>query len=105
MASDRVILRPVKESDYNFIYGTWLNNLWYNKENTTTLTKDAFYKVHHIRVEKALKIKPAVIACTEFDPDLIVGYAVAVYPLWVYVKKDWRGIGVEEVLSEGIKSY
>jgi hypothetical protein len=101
---DKIVLRPLRETDLNFIYGTWLNNLWFNRENTTTLAKDTFYKVHHLRIEKALKIKACKIACIEADPDLIVGYAVAVYPLWVYVKKDWRGIGVEGMLNEATKS-
>jgi hypothetical protein len=97
---DKIVLRALRDSDLNFIYGTWLNNLWFSRENKTTLSKETFYKVHHLRVEKALKIKSSKIACIESDPDLIVGYAVGVEPLWIYVKKDWRGIGVEEMLRE-----
>lgn len=89
-------IRGLEDADKPFIFATWLNHLWYHRDNKTTLPKDTFMGLHHARIERLMKdatcFEVAVIA---EDPYPIVGYAVHADKKFIYMKKAWRGLGVE----------
>lgn len=87
----RIIVRPVTQSDHNFIFATYLRNRWFDKANTTTLKRSTWSSMQHKRLEGILALEHCLVACIDEDPDTIVGYILldGKEP-WSYVKLDWR---------------
>jgi len=95
-----VQIRSFKKEDEAFIFATWLRHLWYSKDNKTTLSKETFMRLHHSRISDLLNSRPVEVACLAEDPDVIVGYAVHDDNRFTYLKKAWRGLGVEKLFKE-----
>jgi hypothetical protein len=97
----KIVLRNFKKEDENFIYATYLRNRYYHAQNDTTLSKDTWMKAHHNRLEKMFQeAKVAIhIACLSDDPDTILGYRIFNDERFSYIKKDWRGIGIEKLFK------
>lgn len=98
LVGPRVVVRAMKPTDTNFIFATWLRQLWFSTNNISTLPKDTFMRLHHARIDKLLKQVPIRIICLEEDPDVILGYAIDTEPAYIYFKKSWRGAGLEKLL-------
>lgn len=99
-AKSVIKVRELRESDLAFIFATWLRQLWFSPSNKTTFGKEEFMRLHHMRIEKVLKEKPVRVACLLEDEDVIVGYEVKDSEPFTYMKKAWRGLGVEKLLKE-----
>ncbi len=98
--SDLVTLRPMVESDKNFVMATALRGLFYGESWFSEIKKDTFMSHYHKTLEYILAkdTTQVVIACLKEDPDIILGYSILT-PLsdtahFVFVKKSWRGIGI-----------
>lgn len=109
-----ISIRKMVEGDKNCIRSTWVKRLkwgkywnddqqgkdsyWFHYHNEE-IEQDTFFRNYQKIIEHVLN-KPGVsisVACLREDPDVILGYAVMEGPAtlhWVYVKKDWRGIGL-----------
>ena len=102
--SESLIIRPFKEEDKNFILATWLPGLYHGGAWYSEMPKDVFMKNYHGFLEQLLKHHNTEIkvSCLSSDHDVIIGYVViAKDPLalhWVYVKNDFRKIGVASML-------
>lgn len=109
--SDLIDYRPAEESDLNFIFSTWCKGLLGGNDFYRMIDPKAFYENYGEFLKRKLA-KPGVlvlIACLKETPDVIIGYSVTekIKGLnvvhWVYVKKDWRRIGIaKEILPSQI---
>jgi hypothetical protein len=97
----KVVTRGFKKEDENFIYATYLRNNWYSASQKTTLPKDTWMRLTHERLERAMYETPSTIriACLSDDPDTILGYSLKSPERFTYIKRDWRGIGIEALLN------
>jgi GNAT superfamily N-acetyltransferase len=98
---ENVVLRPVRESDLNFIRSSWLKSY---RPLYTMVPNPVYYAVYHGVVE-GLLARPTsrtVVACASDHDDHILGYACA-EPTeqrfhWAYVKEPFRRIGIGRAL-------
>lgn len=105
----RIVIRPVTDSDHNFIYATYIRNRWFDKGNVTTLKRSTWSAMQHKRLEGLLGTQGScVIACLDEDSDTIVGYS-----FWdgrtpfTYIKLSWRQLNPsvkEQLLKELTKN-
>lgn len=98
-----VLVREFREADEDFLYSSWLHSFRYCLVNLG-MGKDEYYRTFHKRIEEILKGAEVKVACEDSDPELIMGYVVygqrEVY--WVYVKEDFRKLGVGTKLLESV---
>lgn len=103
--SDLIAMRGFLPDDQNLILATWLRGLYYSDTWYSEIPKSVFMKEYHEVLLKLLaspntEIK---IACLKEDPYVVLGYAVYSSPHsalhWVYIKKNWRGIGLAKDLT------
>lgn len=99
-----IMIRGVQPSDHAFIYATWLRQLWFSADTTTTLHKQVFMRVNHNLIEKVLKEDRVLVASLKEDPDVILGYAAFEDRPYVYVKKVWREAGVDQLLLRSMQT-
>ena len=102
--NDLVTIRPMKESDKNFIYSTFLIGLFYGNSWFNLIDKDTFMHNYHKILDILLSNPDTVVktACLKDDADTIVGYSIEKVDKsvvhWCFVKKAWRGIGIANSL-------
>lgn len=101
-------VRDGKEQDLPFIYSSWLLSLWGGNEWFRYIDKNIFFKKYHDVIESILnrpKLKLS-IACLIEDPEIILGFsAIELGTLhYVFVKKDWREIGIARELVPDFKT-
>lgn len=98
-----------KSKDQTFIYDTWLKGLRYGNRWFGAIDHQAFFKTYY-QVLETLFNRPNIgikVACLVEDSDVIIGYCVfegdAIH--WVFVRPDWRGIGLsKDLIPAGIKT-
>lgn len=100
---DMVTVRPVTESDLDFIYSTFLRNLYYGSEFWKLVPQANFVKQYRPYLEKILATPETetTVLCLKEDEDVIIGYCIATQPNilhFVYVKKDWRQQGLSRLM-------
>ncbi len=97
-----ISVRAAVETDHNFIYATWLRGLYYGNSFFKLSDKNEFMERYE-HVIRNLLFRGSVetrVACLNDDPDAIIGYSlVEQYPNisvlhWVFVKPEWRRVGV-----------
>lgn len=61
-----------------------------------SIDQDAFMKGYHDHIERLLQSSTVSVACLRSDPDVILGYSVSQPGIlhWVFVKPDWRRLGI-----------
>lgn len=96
---DLVKIRGFFPEDAPFICRSWLLGLYYGSDFYNAMSKDTFMSYYSRAVNVVLSMYPATdvkIACLVEDPTVILGYSVGAPNTihWVYVKKEWRGIGI-----------
>jgi len=101
--SNLIAIRSMVEEDRNFIFASWLRGLYYGDSWLSEVPK-AIFMAHYHKVIDFILAKPATIvkiACLQEDPSVILGYAVMsdVAIHWVFVKKNWRKIGIAKDLT------
>lgn len=107
---DLVHLRPLRESDLNFVRSSWL------KSNARTVrgvvAQDDYYRLHW-EIAMGLLDRPlvrAVVACSRDDEDQLLGWACGeastprarALAHYVYVKRTFRGQGLARALVEDV---
>lgn len=88
--------RNITETDFPFIFATWLKGLYHGNSYYRKINQDLFYKKYHKILEYVLNGSTVYIACMEDEPDVILGYSVfsGTTLHWVFVKKAWRKLGI-----------
>jgi hypothetical protein len=90
------------DRDSPFLYSTWRNALYYSPLEPIQ-DADRFFSEETKRIRKIIKDGAVIkIACLDETPDQIVGYSVINQNSleFVYVKRDYRRIGVAKLLLE-----
>lgn len=84
-----------KESDLAFIRNTWLLSFRLS-HFAGTLPDDLYLPAQTEQIGRLLGISQTLIACDLEDQDTILGYLTHQDQVihYIYVKEDWRGIGV-----------
>lgn len=100
---DLVSIRPAIKDDYPFIYSSWLQSLWAGNSWFKLIRRDLYFKKYHDVVENVLRSTNSIvlIACLLDEPDIILGFSAREGDRlhYVFVKEDWRGIGLGSDLS------
>jgi len=100
---DLIEIREPHPGDLSFIRVTWLKGLYYGGGGFfRKIPKTIFMESYKEVIDKVLTSPTVIvnIACLKEDKDVIVGYSVSRKAAditvldFVYVKKDWRGIGI-----------
>lgn len=99
---DLIYTRDYVEDDHNFIMSTWLKGLKYGNDFFRDIQSKPYFETYH-RALSGLIGRPDItikVSCLKEDPSVILGYSVAHGAVldWVYVKDDWRRIGIASSL-------
>lgn len=105
----QLLVREFKSEDLNFIKATWLNSIFYGSETFKHIPKSTFMHHYSPLLEKIIlgdlnvPANKIFVACLKDDEDAIIGYTVhngdnTLH--FVYVKEDFRRIGVGTILLE-----
>ncbi len=96
--SDLITFRTFVPDDRNLILATFLRGLYYGESWFSLIDKNVFMN-HYNKIVNAILDSPNIeikIACLREDANTVLGYAIyskdALH--WVFVKKQWRGIGL-----------
>lgn len=100
---DKVIIREAKESDFPFIYSTWLKGLRFGNDSFAMMEQGSYFKNYHRYLEHVLNLPSTIImvAALQEDPDTILGYSVlgnngTIH--YVHVKQAFRKFGIAKQL-------
>lgn len=96
----KAIVRPYNQStDDPFIYHSWFTSQRYGSERREA-KQSGWFKKKCESIKAILSNAKTFIACLENDHDLILGYVVFDQGecKQMYVKKDYRNVGVESLL-------
>lgn len=105
----KVIIRdPETRHDYDFIYATWRNALWFTEKRKDE-ESDQFYSDASEMISNILK-RPNThvkIACLADDHDMLLGWSVmqGQHLEFVYVKWDYRRCGIGAMLTHGFTTF
>lgn len=96
-------LREAKESDFPFIYATWLKGLRFGNDVFGTIEQHSYFRNYHKVIETILH-RPSVVipvACLIEDPNTILGYALREDGMlhYIHVKSAFRRFGIARALS------
>lgn len=106
--SDLVLYRASSPSDEAFISLHWLKSLRADNDFFRLIPRELYYKKYREIIQLLLSRSEAKIACLKEDPDVILGFSVTKGDQvhWLYVKEDWRTIGIgRDLLPVPFKSY
>lgn len=98
-----IVLRKGLARDVPFITSSWLRS-FRDAPFVRGVPNNIFYYQHHKVLEHLIPRSIVVVACSEDDPDLIVGWVcaelvdTALVVHYVYVKHDYRRMGVAKAL-------
>ncbi len=100
--SDLMTIRDYVPDDRNLIISTFLLGLYYGDSWFSEIEKKTFME-HYNKVINYLIDSPKTsikVACLKEDANTVLGYAMMSGPNlhWVFVKKNWRGIGIAKDL-------
>lgn len=101
-------LRDSLPADENYIYVHWLMGLRRDNDLFHLIPRDLYFKTYRAVISKILPRSKIRIACLKEDPEVIIGYSVYEPDRihWIYVKEDWRRIGLaKDLLPEKMSSY
>lgn len=107
--NDLIAIRDLEPEDYNFVYATWNKSYCFGNPSFRKIPQTDFYKYQSC-VIRHLLTKPGVqkkVAVLKEDPDIILGYAFYEDDIahYVFVKDDWRRIGIAKgLLPLGIQT-
>ena len=100
--TERVAIRDYTGEDRNFVLATWLRGLRYGNEFYQSIPSDIYFAEYQKVLDHILESPMAVVrvACLESEPTVILGYSVSHSNVldWVFVKKNWRNIGIAKSL-------
>jgi hypothetical protein len=94
--------REATESDFPFIYSTWLKGLRFGNDVYGLIEQHSYFKNYHRVIEVILNRPDTFInvACLADDPTTILGYAVLGPGMihYVHVKQAFRRFGIAKEL-------
>lgn len=115
----QITFRPVKESDLNYIYSSWLEDYLSShhtkvktyklQSHVALMPKNLYYKEQRELIAKILKKSKVIVACNTEDEEQIFGYIVyrslgleteLTILSWVYVRPIYRSFGICKKLIE-----
>lgn len=100
--SELITIRDAESGDINFILATWLRGLKYGNDWFQMIDPEAYFLVYQKVIEAILQRPDTVVkvACLVEDRDVLIGYSVYAGDRldWLFVKKNWRNIGVARSL-------
>lgn len=95
-------IRDAFETDFPFIYSTWLKGLRFGNEAFTMIEQNSYFKNYHKVIEVILNRPDTVIkvACLLDDPETILGYSILGEDMvhYVHVKQAFRSFGIGKSL-------
>lgn len=99
---DLITIRNMYPDDWNFILATWLKGLRYGNDWFGLIEAPVYYESYQKVIENILQLPITTIrvACLQDSPDVILGYSVSRGTVidYIFVKKNWRGIGIAKSL-------
>lgn len=100
----QIQLRGMKESDRPFVTSTWFKSHW-KAVRKGVVDFENFAKIQRVAMDVLIAEVPTIIAFTPSAPDEILGYinATATTLNYLYVKKDFRRLGIGTKLLAGQK--
>jgi hypothetical protein len=105
--TDDIAIREANQSDYPFIFSTWLRCYKHTSYFAKRIRNDVFFAYHHKIIEGILDRPKSIkqMAVLKNDPDVVIGYLIYEKLIkdtihFIYLKKDWRGMGIREKLIE-----
>lgn len=103
MTDNKVAIRDAFESDFEFIYSTWLKGLKFGNEHFKKTHQKSYFEHEHKKIERLLKRSGVyiLVACLVSDPTTILGYAIREDEHilhYVHVKYAFRKFGIAKSL-------
>lgn len=101
--ADLIEIRPYLPADENFIYGTWLNGLFFGNPLYQSLMDQASYYLKYRKIIDRILAKPETqirVAALKETPDVICAYAVIEGKIlhWIFCKPTFRKYGLAKDL-------
>lgn len=111
--SEAYKIRPGNVTDLPFIFKSWLLGQYHGNrpikgfknsqaplDYFSSIDQDTFMANYHKYIEMVLKVASVNVACLASDEDVVLGYSVIFNTtlVWVFVKPDWRKIGIAKSL-------
>lgn len=99
-----VITRPYIEADRNFVLATWIRGAKHGSDFFKRMDPKAYFRHYNVFLSNLVDSPDTsiTIACLQEDPSVILGYAVTRNSGqsvdWVYVKNQWRKVGIAKSL-------
>lgn len=104
-----IVLRPITEWDYGFIYSSWRKSSFYFSQKQHHLTDPhSFFTEKTMQIKECLRTQQGAIACFSDDAETIVGYSIysPTHLYWIYVKAEFRHRGIGTLLvPKAITTY
>lgn len=114
MDESTVVFRPFNgdnDMEEGFVYSTWRNALFFDTPSNRDLPRASAEKLHGklTHIIKNILRHPDVhvkMACLKENPIHLIGYSVMLsdHLTWVYVKVDYRDLGIGKLLTNGFKT-
>jgi GNAT superfamily N-acetyltransferase len=94
-------IRQATKDQLSFVFATWLRNYKHSSQFARKIKNATFFKWHHLVIERIFE-RPGtqvLVATPQGESEPILGYAVLEQqdcPVvhYVYVKDDWRKMGI-----------
>lgn len=98
--SKLISFREFYAADEPFIYASWMKGLRYGSPLYKMIDHEIYFKTYARIIKILLSKSKVLIAALKQDPNVILGYSVFEDKKlhWVFVKEDWRGIGLAKDL-------
>lgn len=103
---DKVRIRPMVDSDFNFIINSWLKTYKYSGPHVKRMLDRVYYEFYEPKVKDLIKRSDVYVACLREEPEVIVGYLAIERKdehdiiHFCLVKDLWQKIGVARYLLE-----
>lgn len=102
MATSTIKIREASESDFPFIYATWLKGLRFGNDVYGLIEQESYFRNQH-RILEIILHRPDTeinVACLVEDPGTILGYAILGDKMvhYVHVKQAFRRFGIAKEL-------
>lgn len=98
--TDKITIRPMRDTDRNFILSTWLKSHRQSEMVRHMSTDDYFKTTYNNIILKIIDASDVLIACLIDDPDVIISYLVQEDNIlhYVFTKDPWRRLGIMKML-------
>lgn len=90
-------IREGTDSDHAFVFSSYLNSY----RPFVDMSTGRYYSAYHELMERCLGAQRLVVACSDIDPDMILGWALGDKDklTYAYVKQVFRSLGIGKDLA------